>query len=82
MYLVNILFLCMLDEYQLCLRLDVHLSCTALTREFALLQELADKMLEMITIVSEDIQREIITCLPDVVEDSEHSHVATSLRWK
>lgn len=37
-------------------------------------------MLEMITIVSEDIQREIITCLPEVVEDSEHSHVATSLR--
>lgn len=46
-----------------------------------LLQELADKMLEMITIVSEDIQREIITCLPEVVEDSEHSHVATSLRY-
>jgi NCAIR mutase (PurE)-related protein len=45
-----------------------------------LLQELADKMLEMITIVSVDIQREIITCLPEVVEDSEHSHVATSLR--
>lgn len=43
-------------------------------------KELADKMLEMITIVSEDIQREIITCLPEVVEDSEHSHVATSLR--
>lgn len=46
-----------------------------------MLQELADKMLEMITIVSEDIQREIITCLPEVVEDSEHSHVATSLRY-
>ncbi|XP_078340386.1 Fanconi anemia group D2 protein-like [Crassostrea virginica] len=43
-------------------------------------KELADKMLEMITIVSEDIQREIITCLPEVLEDSEHSHVATSLR--
>ncbi|XP_061195193.1 Fanconi anemia group D2 protein-like [Saccostrea echinata] len=43
-------------------------------------KELADKMLEMITIVSVDIQREIITCLPEVVEDSEHSHVATSLR--
>ncbi|XP_062618450.1 Fanconi anemia group D2 protein-like, partial [Saccostrea cucullata] len=43
-------------------------------------KELADKMLEMISIVSVDIQREIITCLPEVVEDSEHSHVATSLR--
>ncbi|XP_055999179.1 Fanconi anemia group D2 protein-like isoform X3 [Ostrea edulis] len=43
-------------------------------------KELADKMLEMITIVSVDIQREIISCLPEVVEDSEHSHVATSLR--
>ena len=62
-------------------RLDVRLLYTVITtREFTLLQELADKMLEMITIVSEDIQREIITCLPEVVEDSEHSHVATSLR--
>ena len=70
---------CLIDNNWL-LRLDVHLSCNAITREFTLLQELADKMLEMITIVSEDIQREIITCLPEVVEDSEHSHVATSLR--
>ncbi|XP_069142684.1 Fanconi anemia group D2 protein-like [Argopecten irradians] len=39
-----------------------------------------DKMLEMIGIVSLDIQREIITCLPEVVEDSEHGEVAKALR--
>lgn len=44
------------------------------------LQEVTEKMLEIIGIVSLDIQREIITCLPDVVEDSEHADVATALR--
>jgi Fanconi anemia group D2 protein len=37
-------------------------------------------MLEMIGIVNLDVQREIITCLPEVVEDSEHGDVATALR--
>ncbi|XP_021343216.1 Fanconi anemia group D2 protein-like [Mizuhopecten yessoensis] len=43
-------------------------------------KEVTNKMLEMIGIVSLDIQREIITCLPEVVEDSEHGEVAKALR--
>lgn len=43
-------------------------------------QEVTNKMLEMIGIVSLEIQREIITCLPEVVEDSEHGTVAKALR--
>ncbi|XP_060079016.1 Fanconi anemia group D2 protein-like [Ylistrum balloti] len=43
-------------------------------------KEVTDKMLEMIGIVSLDIQREIITCLPEVVEDSEHGEIAKALR--
>ena len=81
MYLVYFYYDGCLIDNNWWLRLDVRLLYTVITtRELTLLQELADKMLEMITIVSEDIQREIITCLPEVVEDSEHSHVATSLR--
>lgn len=34
----------------------------------------------MIGIVTVDVQREIISCLPEVVEDSEHGTVATALR--
>lgn len=37
-------------------------------------------MIEMISIVTIDVQREIIACLPEVVEDSEHGTVATALR--
>ena len=37
-------------------------------------------MLEMIGITCVEVQREIITCLPDVVEDTEHATVALALR--
>ena len=37
-------------------------------------------MIEMIGIVTLDVQREIIACLPEVVEDSEHGDVANALR--
>lgn len=37
-------------------------------------------MLEMIDISSPDVQREIILCLPEVVEDTEHGDVAKALR--
>ena len=43
-------------------------------------QELTDKMLEMVGIMSLDVQREIITCIPEVLEDNEHSEVARTLR--
>ena len=44
-------------------------------------QELIQKMMEMVGITTLDIQREIITCIPEVVDDSEHAQVATELRY-
>ena len=38
-------------------------------------------MLEMVSITSLDIQREIITCIPEVLDDSEHTEVARKLRY-
>ncbi|KAK6167722.1 hypothetical protein SNE40_021685 [Patella caerulea] len=43
-------------------------------------KSLTARMIEMISITCIDVQREIITCLPDIVEDSEHSTVAKALR--
>jgi len=40
---------------------------------------LTEKMLEMVSITSLDIQREIITCIPEVLDDSEHTEVARKL---
>jgi len=42
-------------------------------------KELTEKMLEMVSITSLDIQREIITCIPEVLDDSEHTEVARKL---
>ena len=45
-----------------------------------LLQELVEKMFEILTVTSADVQREIISCMPEVIEDSQHSDVAKKLR--
>ncbi|KAJ7351877.1 Fanconi anemia group D2 protein [Desmophyllum pertusum] len=42
-------------------------------------KELTEKMLEMVGITSLEIQREIITCIPEVLDDSEHTEVAREL---
>lgn len=47
---------------------------------FFLYQEVTDKMLEVICVVSLEAQREIISCIPDVVDDAEHNNVAQELR--
>ena len=39
-------------------------------------------MLEMVSITSLEVQREIITCIPEVLDDSEHTGVARELRCK
>ena len=39
-------------------------------------------MLEMVGITSLEVQREIITCIPEVLDDSEHTGVARELRCK
>lgn len=38
-------------------------------------------MLEMVSITSLEVQREIITCIPEVLDDSEHTEVARELRY-
>ena len=38
-------------------------------------------MLEIICIVSQDAQREIITCIPEVVDDSEHNVIAYDMKY-
>ncbi|XP_041347848.1 LOW QUALITY PROTEIN: Fanconi anemia group D2 protein-like [Gigantopelta aegis] len=43
-------------------------------------KDLTVKLLEIIEVTSFDVQREIISCLPEIVEDSEHSDVAKTLR--
>ncbi|XP_022805734.1 Fanconi anemia group D2 protein-like [Stylophora pistillata] len=42
-------------------------------------KELAEKMLEIVGITSVEIQREIITCIPEVLDDAEHTEVAREL---
>ena len=37
-------------------------------------------MLEIVCVVSLDTQREIITCIPEVVDDAEHNNVAVELK--
>ncbi|XP_077863630.1 Fanconi anemia group D2 protein-like, partial [Saccoglossus kowalevskii] len=44
-------------------------------------KDLVDKMFEVVEITSIEIQREIVTCLPEVVEDSEHGDVARQLKY-
>ena len=37
-------------------------------------------MLEIVGITSVEIQREIITCVPEVLDDAEHTEIARELR--
>ncbi|XP_013394620.1 Fanconi anemia group D2 protein [Lingula anatina] len=43
-------------------------------------KELTDKMMEIVSISSMDVQREVITCIPEVVDDTEHGEVALQLK--
>ena len=43
-------------------------------------QELVDKMFEALSVTSPDIQREIISCLPEVIDDMQHVDVAHKLK--
>ncbi|XP_052284224.1 Fanconi anemia group D2 protein-like isoform X1 [Dreissena polymorpha] len=43
-------------------------------------KEVTEKLLEMLTCSCDEVQREIINCLPYIVQDSEHTTVATALR--
>ena len=43
-------------------------------------QELITKMFEILSIACESVQREVIACIPEVVEDIQHANVARQLR--
>ena len=41
---------------------------------------MTDKMLEMVDVSCESVQREIVACIPEVVCDEEHNAVADKLQ--
>ncbi|CAG5125424.1 unnamed protein product [Candidula unifasciata] len=43
-------------------------------------KELSKKLLEILNITSVGVQKEIMACIPDIVEDTEHGDVAKKLR--
>jgi len=43
-------------------------------------QELVEKMFEALSVTSSDIQREIISCIPEVIDDMQHVDVAHKLK--
>ena len=43
-------------------------------------EDLCSKMLEIVSVTEVDTQREIITCLPEVIDDAHHSQVAQQLK--
>uniref|UniRef100_S4RPK0 FA complementation group D2 n=1 Tax=Petromyzon marinus TaxID=7757 RepID=S4RPK0_PETMA len=40
---------------------------------------LTDRILELLTVAPLDVQRDIITCLPEIIEDDQHTRVAKEL---
>ncbi|XP_029357845.1 Fanconi anemia group D2 protein [Echeneis naucrates] len=42
-------------------------------------KELADKLMELVSVAPVDVQRDIITSLPEILEDSQHNDVAREL---
>ncbi len=47
---------------------------------FHLFQALIDKILEVIPVAELAIQREIISCIPEVVEDAKHGEIAVLIK--
>uniref|UniRef100_A0A674BXV8 FA complementation group D2 n=1 Tax=Salmo trutta TaxID=8032 RepID=A0A674BXV8_SALTR len=44
-------------------------------------KELAGKLMQLVSVASVEIQRDIITSLPEILEDSQHSDIARELKW-
>lgn len=44
------------------------------------LQELAKKLMELVSVTPVEVQRDIITSLPEMLEDSQHNDVARELK--
>lgn len=45
-----------------------------------LLQELATKLMELVSVAPVEVQRDIITSLPEILEDSQHNDIAKELK--
>lgn len=46
----------------------------------SLLQELATKLMELVSVAPVEVQRDIITSLPEILEDSQHNDIAKELK--
>uniref|UniRef100_A0A8C7G7X6 FA complementation group D2 n=1 Tax=Oncorhynchus kisutch TaxID=8019 RepID=A0A8C7G7X6_ONCKI len=44
-------------------------------------KELAGKLMQLVSVASVEIQCDIITSLPEILEDSQHSDIARELKW-
>lgn len=45
------------------------------------LQELATKLMELVSVAPVDVQQDIITSLPEILEDSQHNDIARELKY-
>lgn len=45
------------------------------------LQELAVKLMELVSVAAVEVQRDIITSLPEILEDSQHNDIARELKY-
>lgn len=44
------------------------------------LQEVASKLMELVSVAPVEVQRDIITSLPEILEDSQHNDIARELK--
>lgn len=44
------------------------------------LQEMATKLMELVSVAPVEVQRDIITSLPEILEDSQHNDIAKELK--
>lgn len=45
------------------------------------MQELAAKLMELVSVAPVEVQRDIITSLPEILEDSQHNDIARELKY-
>lgn len=45
------------------------------------LKELAVKLMELVSVAPVEVQRDIITSLPEILEDSQHNDIARQLKY-
>lgn len=53
---------------------------SALSVACVVLQELATKLMELVSVAPVEVQRDIITSLPEMLDDSQHNDIARELK--